>query len=104
LADICIPPELERLFEPHLAQTVCEDRDDLAIQYLLALDLVREAQREFNQAVTEMNMECASTKLRRIEEYRRDMIRELVEHCERHGCSTPEQKEICQSVPLQLAC
>jgi hypothetical protein len=70
----------------------------------MALDLVREAQRELHQAVTLMNMECASTKLRRVEEYRRDVLRELVEHCQCHGCSTPELEEICQSAAGQHAC
>lgn len=76
----------------------------MGIQYLLALDLLREAQREVYQAVTFTNMECASTKLRRVEEYRLDMLRELVEHCESHGCSTPESVEICQSAAGQYAC
>jgi hypothetical protein len=103
LADICIAPGAERLRRLHLAQPACEVRDDMGIQYLLAIDLVREAQRELNQAVTVTNMECALTKLRRVEEYRRDLLRELKEHCERHGCSTPETEEICQGAPVQRA-
>jgi len=102
LADFGIAPGAERHCGLHFAQA-CEVRDDMGIQYLLALDLVREAQRELNQAVTVMNRECALTKLRRVEEYRRDVFRELVEHCESHGCSTPETEEICQGVRVQRA-
>ena len=104
MADICIVPGAGGLCGPRYAQTVCEVRDELGIQYLLALDLVREAQLELYQAVTLMNMECAATKLRRVEEYRIDMLRELVEHQESHGCSTPELDEICQSAAMQHAC
>jgi len=104
VADFCPAPEARGVGGLHLAQAVCEVRDDMGIQYLLALDLVREAQRELNQAVTVTNMECALTKLRRVEEYRRDMLRELREHCESHGCFTPETEEIYQVVPVQCAC
>lgn len=71
---------------------------------MLALDLVREAQRELYQAVTVTNMECAATRLRRVEGYRLDMLRETVEHCQRHGCSTSEVEEICQSAAVRHAC
>jgi len=104
MADICIVPGAERPCGPRYAQTVCEVRDELGIQYLLALDLVREAQRELYQAVTRTNLECAATKLRRVEEYRLDMLLETVEHCQMHGCSTPELEEICQSAAVQYAC
>jgi len=42
-----------------------------------------------------MNIECASTELRRVEEYRLDTLREIADHCEDHGCGTPELEAIC---------
>ncbi|MGB7763086.1 MAG: hypothetical protein WBL61_24845 [Bryobacteraceae bacterium] len=42
-----------------------------------------------------MNIECANTELRRVEEYRHDLQREIAEHCEIHGCGTPELEAIC---------
>jgi hypothetical protein len=41
------------------------------------------------------NIECAGTELRRVEEYRHDTLREIVEHCESHGCATAEMEAIC---------
>ncbi|MGD0668640.1 MAG: hypothetical protein ABSB23_13855 [Bryobacteraceae bacterium] len=75
---------------------VCELSDELGIQYLMALDLVRQAQDYLNRAVTVTNIECASTELRRVEGFRLDTFRRLVEHCESHGCATPELEDICR--------
>ncbi len=75
---------------------VCELSEELGIQYLMALDLVRRAQDHLNRAVTVTNIECASTELRRVEGFRRDILQTLAEHCDSHGCATPELQEICQ--------
>jgi len=72
----------------------CEQSEDLGIRYLVALDLVRRAQQRVYHAVTLTNIECANTELRRVDEYRLDMLRELAAHCERHGCATPELMEL----------
>ncbi len=77
----------------------CELRDQLGIQFLAALDSMRRAQQRLNHAVTLTNIECARTELRRVEAYRLDMLREIVDHCERHDCATPQLEEICR-VPL----
>jgi hypothetical protein len=74
----------------------CELRDELGIQYLEALDLVRKAEQRLNQAVTVTNTECARTEVRRVEEHRLDLLREIVEHCNGHDCCTPEMEEICR--------
>ena len=76
---------------------VCEFSDELGIRYLVALDLVRRAQRDLYQAVTLTNVECATTELRRVEGYRLDILQELAKHCESHGCATQELEEICQN-------
>jgi hypothetical protein len=73
----------------------CELRDTLGIRYLEAVDTVRRAQQRLNHAVTMTNIECAGTELRRVEEYRHDTLREIVEHCESHGCATAEMEAIC---------
>lgn len=73
----------------------CELRDTLGIQYLEVVDLVRHAERRLNHAVTLTNIECAKTELRRVEEYRQDTLRDIVNHCERHGCATLELEGIC---------
>jgi hypothetical protein len=33
--------------------------------------------------------------LSRVEEYRLAALREIAEHCESHGCATPELEAIC---------
>ena len=73
----------------------CELRDTLGLQYLEAIDLVRGAQYRLSHAVTLTNIECASTELRRVEQYRHDTLREIVYHCESHGCATVEIENIC---------
>lgn len=79
---------------------VCEFSDELGIRYLVALDLVRQAKLDLYQAVTLTNVECATTELRRVDGYRLDILRELVEHCGDHGCATPELEEICQKAEM----
>jgi len=79
---------------------VCEFSDELGIRYLMALDLVRDAKRNLYQAVTLTNVECATTELRRLEGYRLDVLRELVEHCESHRCATPELEELCDKAQV----
>jgi hypothetical protein len=73
----------------------CELRDELGTQYLAALNLVRRAQHRLNYAVTVTNTECARTELRRVEDYRLDLLREISEHCESHDCATEHLEEIC---------
>lgn len=74
----------------------CELRDELGSRYLAALNLVRQAQHRLNSAVTNTNIECARTELRRVEEYRLDVSRQMIEHCESHDCATEHVEEICQ--------
>jgi hypothetical protein len=45
--------------------------------------------------VTNTNIECANTELRRAERYRLDALHEIIEHCDSHDCATPEMEEIC---------
>ena len=58
--------------------------------------MARRAQQRFNCAVTATNIECARTDLRRVEEYRHDVLREIIDHCESHDCATPEMEELCR--------
>ena len=74
----------------------CQLRDELGRQYLAALHSVRVAQNRLNSAVTNTNIECANTELRRVEEYRLDILREIIEHCETHDCATLDLEEICR--------
>jgi len=73
----------------------CELREELASQYLRVLDLVDRAKHRLRTSATQTNIECANTELRRVEEYRRDMLREIAEHCESHGCATHDLERIC---------
>jgi hypothetical protein len=57
--------------------------------------MVDRAKRGLQNAVTRTNIECATTELRRVEEYRLDALREIAKHCESHGCATPELEAIC---------
>jgi len=82
---------------------VCEISDELGIRYLVALDSVRRAELALHQAVTLTNVECAATELRRVEAHRYSIICELVEHCEGHGCATPELEEICRTAQKSRA-
>src|ERR1035438_8598352 len=66
----------------------CEHRDGLASQYLRVLDLVDRAKHRLLTSATQTNIECAKTELRRVEDYRHDVLREIAEHCEGHGCGT----------------
>lgn len=74
----------------------CELRDELGRRYLAALNLVRRAQLHLHHAVTDTNIECATTELRRVETYRLDLLREINLHCESHGCATAGLEEICR--------
>ena len=73
----------------------CELREELTGQYLRVLDLVDRAKHRLLTSVTRTNIECATTEVRRVEEYRRDALREIDKHCESHGCGTPELEAIC---------
>jgi hypothetical protein len=73
----------------------CEPREEVTSQYLRVLDLVDRAKQRLRNAVTRTNIECAATELRRVEEYRLAALREIEEHCESHGCGTPELEAIC---------
>jgi hypothetical protein len=73
----------------------CELREDLTKQYLRTLDLVDRAQNRLRNAVTRTNHECATTELRRVEEYRVAALRHIEEHCQSHGCATAELEGIC---------
>ena len=73
----------------------CELREELASQYLRVLDLVDRAKHRLRTSATQTNIECANTELRRVEEYRRDVLREIAEHCESHDCATPRLERIC---------
>jgi len=73
----------------------CEHSEELASQYLRVLDLVDRARHRLRNSVTRTNIECATTELRRVEEYRHDVLREIAEHCESHGCGTQELERIC---------
>jgi len=73
----------------------CEHRDGLASQYLRVLDLVDRAKHRLLTSATQTNIECAKTELRRVEDYRHDVLREIAEHCEGHGCGTQKLEKIC---------
>jgi len=73
----------------------CELRDELGSRYLAALNLVCRAQHRVHYAVTLTNIECANTELRRVEQYRLDVLRQIDEHCESHDCATEQLEEIC---------
>lgn len=72
----------------------CDVSDELAITYMLALDAVAAARQELNHAVTQMQIECASTQLYRVAAHRLSAFRDLAVHCECHGCTTPEIEEL----------
>jgi hypothetical protein len=76
----------------------CELRDELGSRYLAALNLVCRAQHRVHYAVTLTNIECANTELRRVEQYRLDVLRQIDEHCESHDCATEQLEEICGQV------
>ena len=73
----------------------CERREEATSQYVRVLDLVDRAKHRLLTAVTRMNIECATTELSRVEEYRLAALREIAEHCESHGCATPTLERIC---------
>ena len=73
----------------------CELRDELGTRYLAALSLVRQAQQRLTYAVTLTNIECANTELRRVEQYRLDVFRQIDEHCANHDCANESLEEIC---------
>jgi hypothetical protein len=73
----------------------CELKEELTSQYLRVLDLVDRAKHGLRTAVTRTNIECASTELRRVEEYRVAALNQIAEHCLSHGCGTAELEGIC---------
>jgi hypothetical protein len=73
----------------------CNIREELASRYVRVLDLVDRAKHRLQNSVTQTNIECANTELRRVGQYRHDVLREIAEHCESHGCATPELERIC---------
>jgi hypothetical protein len=72
----------------------CNLRDELTVDYSLALDQVTDARRAEDWAVTVTQIECAATRLRRVKDHRLSVIRELLAHCEQHGCGTEETRRI----------
>jgi len=58
--------------------------------------MARLAQQRLARAVTNTNIECANTELRRVDEYRLDLLREITDHCESHDCATEHIEEICR--------
>jgi len=74
----------------------CQLSDELGRQYLGILSSVSRAQQRVHYAVTRTNLECAQTELRRLDEYRQDVLRQIVEHCEIHDCATQELEDICR--------
>jgi hypothetical protein len=72
----------------------CKTRDELSIDYSLALDQVSDAKRKVNSAITITQLECASTRMGRVEGHRLFVIGELLSHCEQHKCATPEIQEL----------
>jgi hypothetical protein len=62
---------------------------------LRVLDLVDRAKHRLLTSATQTNVECAKTELRRVEDYRHDVLREIAEHCEGHGCGTQKLEKIC---------
>ncbi len=68
----------------------CEVTEELAIAYMVAVDSVAAAREELGRAFTQMQVECASTKLARVEAHRLSVFRELKAHCEQHGCAGAE--------------
>ena len=64
-------------------------------RFLRALGSIDVAKHRLQNAATRMNAECAMTELRRVEEYRLDMLREIAVHCELDGCGTAELEAIC---------
>ena len=73
----------------------CELREELASQYLRVLDLVDRARLGLRNSATQTNIECANTELRRVEEYRHDLLHEIAEHCKSHFCATQKLERIC---------
>jgi len=73
----------------------CESIEELARQYLRVLDSVDRAKHRLLTSATQTNIECANTELRRVEEYRHDVLREIVEHCKSHLCATQKLERIC---------
>ncbi len=73
----------------------CLLTEELTNQYLRVLDLVDRAKHRLRHAVTRTNIECATTELNRVEEYRLSALRQIAEHCESHGCGTLELERIC---------
>lgn len=83
--------------------TRCEQSEGLAIDCILALDAVSAANQRMYQAVTQMQIEGASTNLLRVEAHALGMFRDLSEHCRRHGCATAEiAKLLGQDRPAEL--
>ena len=76
----------------------CELREELASRCLRVLDLVDRTKRRLRNSVTQTNIECANTELRRVEQYRLDVLRQIDEHCESHDCATEQLEEICGQV------
>jgi hypothetical protein len=68
----------------------CTLVENLALEFLFAVDAVAEARLEMRHAVTNTQLECAATRFARLEGHRLSMLRELMEHCQQHNCATPE--------------
>jgi len=53
------------------------------------------AKHRLRNSVTQTNIECANTELRRVDEYRHDLLREIAAHCKSHLCATQKLESIC---------
>lgn len=61
---------------------------------MLALDAVTAAKQELYQAITQMQTECASTRLVRVAAHKLCVSGELAAHCKHHGCMNAEIAEL----------
>jgi hypothetical protein len=71
----------------------CE-RDELIINYIVALDELADARREEARAFTVTRAECAATRRERLEAHKLSVLDTLASHCAVHGCLTPELAEL----------
>jgi hypothetical protein len=79
----------------------CIIRDELSAHYCLALDQAKDARRKVIWAVTNTQLESASTRMARVEGHRLFAIGELLSHCEQHQCATPEVQVLFSVVQSQ---
>ena len=81
-----------------LVNRTCTLCDELAIQFMLASEQVREARGSVHRAVTQMQMATAETFLERARAYESYSAGELRSHRERCMCVEPEVDELVASI------